>query len=144
MQWDAGPQAGFTSSSSPWMRVMDSHTEINAAQQEHDPHSTLAFYRELIALRRAYPALLVYGAFQPCVTGEHTLVYLKKEHGVRGGLVGRTALVALNFSSEEQTLEWPEGVGERVGEKEMVLMSLGKEGAKQDKLRAWEARVYVY
>lgn len=33
MQWDASPQAGFSTNEKTWMRVMDSYVDINAAAQ---------------------------------------------------------------------------------------------------------------
>ncbi len=56
MQWDAGPQAGFTTGT-PWLPVNPNHVEINAAAQRDDPDSVLSWYRRLIALRHAEPAV---------------------------------------------------------------------------------------
>jgi oligo-1,6-glucosidase len=56
MQWDASPQAGFTTGT-PWLPVNPDHTTVNAAAQADDPHSVLAHYRRLIALRHEEPAV---------------------------------------------------------------------------------------
>ncbi len=56
MQWDAGPNAGF-SSVSPWLPVHPKRSSINVAAQERDPQSLLSCYRSLLALRRESPAL---------------------------------------------------------------------------------------
>lgn len=56
MQWDASAFAGF-SGSKPWIKVHPNYPKRNAAAQEDDSTSLLNFYRELIALRRASPAL---------------------------------------------------------------------------------------
>ncbi len=53
MQWDAG--GGF-SDGTPWLPLTDAATR-NVADQRADPGSTLARYRNLIALRRTTPAL---------------------------------------------------------------------------------------
>ena len=58
MQWDDGPQAGFTRGR-PWLAVNPNHRRINVAQQRHDPASVLNHYRRLIALRKAEPALVL-------------------------------------------------------------------------------------
>ncbi|GAB4576087.1 MAG: alpha-amylase family glycosyl hydrolase [Anaerolineae bacterium] len=58
MQWDASPNAGFCPEGvTPWLPVAEDYRTINVAAQEADPTSTLAFYRRLLALRRATPAL---------------------------------------------------------------------------------------
>jgi alpha-glucosidase len=53
MQWDASPDAGFTSAQvRPWLPVGDAAAR-NVAAQRDDPDSTLAFCRKLITLRHA-------------------------------------------------------------------------------------------
>ncbi|SEK93379.1 oligo-1,6-glucosidase [Blastococcus sp. DSM 46786] len=50
VQWDASPNAGFTTGT-PWLAVHPDHVEWNAEAQRDDEHSVLAHYRRLIALR---------------------------------------------------------------------------------------------
>src|SRR5258708_24445340 len=57
MQWDAGPQAGFSSVAVTWLPIPSSYRKINVATESKDPQSALRWYRELIALRRSEPAL---------------------------------------------------------------------------------------
>jgi oligo-1,6-glucosidase/alpha-glucosidase len=58
MQWDHGPNAGFSrEGTTPWLPVHPGHPEVNVAAQEGDPGSLLGLYRRLLALRRARPAL---------------------------------------------------------------------------------------
>ena len=52
VQWDATPNAGFTTSENPWFHVNPNYVDINVAQQEEDPDSILNFYRKAVALRR--------------------------------------------------------------------------------------------
>ena len=54
MQWDEGPQAGFTTGE-PWIKVNPNHAAINVVQALADPHSVLHYYRQLIRLRRREP-----------------------------------------------------------------------------------------
>ncbi len=61
MQWDASPNAGF-STGKPWLRVNPNYPEINVAQQLEDPDSILNYYRHLIALRKREP-VLVHGRY---------------------------------------------------------------------------------
>jgi oligo-1,6-glucosidase/alpha-glucosidase len=58
MQWDDGPNAGFTAPGvRPWLPVHPNAARVNVAAQEHDPRSLLSCYRGLLALRRELPAL---------------------------------------------------------------------------------------
>jgi oligo-1,6-glucosidase len=56
VQWDDSPSAGF-SAGTPWIAVNPDFNEVNVRAQEDDPHSVLAHYRRLIALRKSEPAL---------------------------------------------------------------------------------------
>jgi len=56
MQWDSGPNAGF-SSGTPWLPVHPKSPRVNVAAQEGDPESLLSCYRSLLAVRRGSPAL---------------------------------------------------------------------------------------
>ncbi|MFT8649321.1 MAG: alpha-glucosidase [Bifidobacterium psychraerophilum] len=60
MQWDSSAFAGFTDADSPtepWLPVNPNKEMINASDEEHDPNSVLAFYRELIHLRHSNPVI---------------------------------------------------------------------------------------
>ena len=50
MQWDSGPQAGFTTGQ-PWISANPNHVEINAADQVGRPGSVFEHYRQLVELR---------------------------------------------------------------------------------------------
>ena len=63
MQWDAGPNAGFTTGT-PWLPLADDWRTVNVAAERADPCSILTLYQRLIALRRAEPALSV-GSWRP-------------------------------------------------------------------------------
>jgi len=52
MQWDGGPNAGF-SSGQPWLPVNSDYRSRNVALQEADSTSLLSWYKALLALRRA-------------------------------------------------------------------------------------------
>ncbi|KAJ8112868.1 hypothetical protein OPT61_g4867 [Boeremia exigua] len=130
-QWDASPNAGF-SSGTPWMRVHDAYPALNAAAQQDDPHSVLAFYRSVLALRKQHADVFVYGRFelvQP--EGEEVFVYRKR-------FEERCAVVVLNFSTGEQGVVEGEVEGMRV-----LVSSYGKVGGGGEALRPLEGRVYV-
>jgi alpha-glucosidase len=57
MQWDAGPNAGFTTGT-PWLPVQADHPTRNVATQHADDRSLLAFWRRALAARRAHADLL--------------------------------------------------------------------------------------
>jgi alpha-glucosidase len=58
MPWTPGPGAGFTAGR-PWLRLGPDAETRNVQAQDADPDSVLSFYRRLIALRAATPALQV-------------------------------------------------------------------------------------
>ena len=95
MQWDAGLHAGFTTGT-PWLPVPPSARTKNVAMQSGDPSSLLNFYKRLIALRRASPALLD-GDYAAVGNGPHVYAYLRHTSGQR-------MLVALNMSARPQSL----------------------------------------
>ncbi len=56
MQWTPGPGAGFTTGT-PWQPLNANYPQFNVQVQEQDPGSLLQWYRQLIRLRNATPAL---------------------------------------------------------------------------------------
>lgn len=142
MQWDDSAHGGFTAAEKPWMRVNDSYTEINVARQLREPDSVFNFWQRMIKFRKAHADLLVYGTFEVLdAENEQTFVFVKKH-------AGEKALVGLNFSSEEQTIELPDDreyalqVGNYHREYQGTEQRLGA-GSKV-LLQPWEAQVYVH
>jgi alpha-glucosidase len=65
MQWDASPNAGFTSADArPWLPLAPDADRVNVAAQAEDPDSLLTLTRRLLRLRREHPVLHV-GDFEP-------------------------------------------------------------------------------
>ena len=56
MQWDASPQAGFTSGT-PWIGLPADHSRISALAEESDETSILSYYRRLIRFRKEEPVI---------------------------------------------------------------------------------------
>ncbi|KAJ3941636.1 uncharacterized protein N0V96_008350 [Colletotrichum fioriniae] len=138
MQWDDKPYAGFTDNKDgAWMRVHDEYRSINVAKQEKEPGSVLNFWREMLRLRKDEGELLTHGAFELFdVENKETFVY-KKSRG------GRSAVVVLNFTGEEQAVEVPgDGAKIRVGNYDDVKGRVASEGGKTV-LRPWEGRLYL-
>ncbi|MBA2572171.1 MAG: DUF3459 domain-containing protein [Gemmatimonadetes bacterium] len=104
MQWDASPNAGFTSGR-PWLPVAADFRDINVDVQQRDPASLLCLHRRLLALRRAEPALSV-GSYEPVEATGSVLAYVREAANQR-------FLVALNLNSAPASLnlsEWKGGV----------------------------------
>lgn len=99
MQWDAGPQAGFTTGK-PWLAVNPNCAEINAEEALRDPDSILHYYRKLIELRKSH-SILIYGDYA-LVAEEHEQIYAYTR-----SWQGETWLVLLNFSDREAELGSP-------------------------------------
>jgi len=96
MQWNTAPQAGFTTGM-PWLKINPNYTEINVEAALADPDSIFHYYRQLIALRKANPAL-TYGANED-ILPEHPQVwaYTRTFEGV-------CFLVVVNFGKTTQAL----------------------------------------
>lgn len=115
MQWDATPQAGFTTSSTPWMRVNDNYPEINAAAQTSDPQSVYHCWRQVLEGRKAHKDIFVYGDFE-LVDEQNDKIFAYK----RTAAGGDEALVVCNFSTE--TVSWKTGTKAR----EILVSAAGK------------------
>ncbi len=78
VQWTAGANAGFTDGPETWYTVNPNYTEVNVEAQQNDPNSLLNFYRKIIALRKEYAELAIYGEFKLHLKRDrHLLVYDK-------------------------------------------------------------------
>lgn len=104
MQWSDAPNAGFTTpDAKPWMTINKDHKQWNVASQINEPDSVMAFWRNLLALRKQYVDLLVYGSYTPVPeerTGETVLGYKRRSQET-----GEFAAVFLNFSEKEQEVD---------------------------------------
>jgi alpha-glucosidase len=100
MQWDASPQAGF-STGQPWLPISPDYAEVNVSSQTQDPRSMLSLYGALLKLRRATAALNV-GDYRFVLATESLLIYERHHDGV-------VICIALNFSEAPATIEPPTG-----------------------------------
>lgn len=98
LQWSSAPNGGFCPATvAPWLPISTSAYEgVNVADQERDPESVLWFYRRMLQLRRATPAL-VSGDYQALPATAEILTFVRHD-----AASGQTCLVALNFAAEEQ------------------------------------------
>lgn len=108
MQWSDAVNAGF-STGTPWMKVNPNYTRINVASQENDDDSVLAYYKELIALRKAeeYRQTFTYGIFKAMYEEEdNVFAFLRTNEET-----GQRILVAANFGTEPVSLQLPKEAG---------------------------------
>ncbi|ELY4669590.1 alpha-glucosidase [Cronobacter muytjensii] len=130
MQWDASPYAGF-STHEPWLKVNPNYEMINVDSQQHDPHSVLNFYRQMIHLRKREPAL-IYGRYEPLLD-DHEQIY------AYGRTLGDERVVVLcNLSGK--AAEWEAQALSLDGA--TCLLANFSESPEGHRLKAWEARVY--
>ena len=125
MQWSVSPHAGFTTGT-PYLPVANDYRQVNVASQERDPRSLLAFYRRLIAVRKAEPALRE--GLQTHVRQQASLLFFQRT------FQDRRLLVVLNASGDDQKLNFSE-----LGSKAHVLLSTSSDP--QDQACAREVRL---
>ncbi len=131
MQWNAAPNAGFTTGT-PWLAVNPNFRTINVAAEQADRSSVLNYYRALLAIRRRTPAL-VYGAYTD-VDPAHPQVYAYTRT-----LGNERYLTVINFSAERVDYVLPPGLKLRT----VVLDSFGGGAVGERRvLRPWEATIY--
>ncbi|KAK9323790.1 glycoside hydrolase superfamily [Lipomyces orientalis] len=131
MQWDSTPNGGFTTGI-PWMRTHDKYKEINVEVEEKDPKSVLSFWKQLLALRKDYRDLFIYGVFDLVdPENEDTFMYTKLSTD------DQVALVALNFSADPK----PFTAFER--SKKMKLLVGNYYDSEPETLQPFEGRVYL-
>jgi alpha-glucosidase len=98
MQWTPGKNAGFTNGK-PWLPIPPSYKTHNVETELADPNSVLSFYRQLLAMRHAEPALLngEYMALNSDDPNVYTYVRRYKDEAV---------LVVLNMSASEHKVRF--------------------------------------
>ena len=108
LQWDSGPNAGFSRAGvDTWLPVHANHAQgVNVADQEADPASILNFYRRLLRVRRASPALSG-GEYEAIDTDNDVVAFWR-----RSADPAQQCLVALSFSATQQTLAIGTGEGQ--------------------------------
>ncbi|MBY7995121.1 alpha,alpha-phosphotrehalase [Vibrio fluvialis] len=84
MQWNAGPQAGFTQGT-PWLAVAGNYRDINAEQAVADPDSVFYFYQRLIELRKEV-AVITHGDYHDLLP-EHREIFAYQRQSATQTLV---------------------------------------------------------
>lgn len=135
MQWDAGPQAGFTTGT-PWIKVNPNYPTINAAQALADPDSVFHYYQKLIRLRKQ-SAAVVYGRYD-LILDDHPEIY-----AFTRTLDAERLLVVLNFSTATPVFHLPADIP--FTSHELLLGNYPTDPTptpQEFTLRPYEARVY--
>ena len=102
MQWEAGPNAGFTrAGATPWLPVLPGSEKLNVASQRKDPNSLWHTNQSLLQIREESPALK-WGSLR----------WLPEY--VRGDILGferiyhsQSLRILINISEEVQQLDVP-------------------------------------
>ncbi len=98
MQWNSGPNAGFTpKGTAPWLPVADDYETVNVEVCLEDPESTLNMYRRLLDVRRASDALR-FGSFMVHPSSSDDVFVYRRESD------HQTVSIALNFSAGTHTV----------------------------------------
>jgi oligo-1,6-glucosidase len=128
-QWDSTTHGGFTTGT-PWLKVNDNHTTLNAEAQDKDPNSVLNYFRKMVKLRKEN-LVLVYGKYT-LLDKENPNVYAYTRE-----LDGKKVLVLLNFSTKNASAKTGIDIS-----KAKVLINNYATPSKTGELRPYEAIIY--
>jgi alpha-glucosidase len=98
MQWDASPQAGFSTNPRTWLPVTPGYQTVNVQSELADAESLLNWHRHLIAMRIRYAALRSGRMVMLDRGNAAVLTYARVSSD------GYVMLVSLNMSATAQTL----------------------------------------
>ncbi len=98
MQWDDGPNAGFTTGI-PWLPIPVAYKTYNVADELKDPNSILNWYKGLLALRHQDKALLDGDYIALNQNDPNVLSYLRRYQD-------DAALIVINMSSSPQKVSF--------------------------------------
>lgn len=102
MQWNDSANGGFSSSAKTWLPVNSNYTHVNVAKEKEDKNSLLAVVQQLLQLRNKTKALS-HGNMQLLEKmPRNVLAYTREAEGSK-------ALVLINFSKKDKTVDLPEG-----------------------------------
>ena len=128
MAWNANKNGGF-SDGKPWLGLVGNYPTVNVETESADEGSVLAYFKRLIALRKAEP-IIQYGDVRFVDAPASSVIAYERT------LNGERILVQCNFSGEEQPAIPAEG-----GE---ILVSNYTEAANGTMLRPWEGTAHIW
>ncbi|VEG53005.1 alpha-glucosidase [Mycolicibacterium aurum] len=133
MQWNAGPNAGFTTGD-PWLPVNPNHDWLNAKAQFTSPDSVFAHYQALIRLRHELSVLADGDVMQLMADDPQIWAYTRTA-------ADQALLVIANCGRAPRTVE----LGPEWGSAVLLLGNLPGTAAIASsslELAAWDARIY--
>jgi alpha-glucosidase len=99
MQWDAAPNAGFSSASAkPWLPIPPDYTTVNVKTEEASPDSLFAWYQALIRLKKTNPALAAGSETMLDNENPNVLSWVRQTSG------NLSVVVSVNFTAEPQSV----------------------------------------
>ena len=117
---------GFANTT-PWIRVNDNYPELNVKNEAAESASLLTFWKQVMALRKEYKNIFVYGMFTLLDTGDDIFAFVKEgEDGKKTTTVANISLKAVSWSSRSR-----------------LVLSNVLAGSDADNLQPWEARIYI-
>lgn len=128
IHWDDSENAGFTAGT-PWIKVNQNYTEINAKKVLADPDSIFYFYQQMLKIRKANPTL-IYGDYEQ-IDGDSEAIYAYRRWDEDGEYY-----IYLNFTEEPQTIALPSK------SLELLIGNYTIQPEDTATLRSWEARLY--
>lgn len=136
MQWDSGPQAGFSKNDATWLPLSDTYMTKNVASEKNDPDSFLSLYTKLTNMRNTISAIKLGKIHILDFPNPDILGFLRFNDK-------ESYITIINFSKRAATVE----VDGRVG---MQLVSSDPEtdpaevGSSEITLHPYEACVYSF
>lgn len=131
MQWDDGPQAGFTTGT-PWMPLNPNYTKINAYSQIYDTDSVFSYYKKLIRLRKEIP-VIADGSFHMLLPDDTDIFAYQRINDTQ------TLTVICNFYEKEREID----TASLLPESSTLCLSNYSEIENINILRPYEARIYL-
>ena len=149
MQWDATEHAGFTEGT-PWIGIPDNHSFINAASEENDPTSPLAYFRRLVDLRHTTEVIAEGDVHFVDLAGEAEKVICFSRNltaAPEDNSEPRHLLCMCSFSDEPVHVDIPSSLVEKLNKAQILISGLG-DGPDRDEstlsLRPYESVVYSW
>lgn len=110
MQWNSDKNAGFTNGT-PWMKINENYTEINASDQLKDKNSVFNFYKKALLRRKEYIDIVSNGDFIPVGEKDKEVFAFKRK------LDDRALLVICSLSPKDTIFQ----VGESFNDAKCIL-----------------------
>jgi len=136
MHWDDSEYGGF-SKVEPWLKMNKSYSEINVEKDIASEDSIFKYYQKMISLRKKYP-VFAYGKYDILLEKDQN-IYAYRRLGEENNL-----LVLLNFSGK--SVEYNLSSELKIESAELILNNYQEQVSftLEDRLRPYEARVYLY